>query len=297
MMFHSVGIARRSRRAFTLIELLVVIAIIAILAAILFPVFAQARESARKTSCLSNTKQLGLAVMMYVQDYDEMYPTNSWDGAPVGTADTEWGAAGANAKVFTRWPWAILPYIKNKQVFVCPSDPAAGKSGWTGYQAQSFGGADDCWGIPMPISYGHNQMIFGYGGANNPGCDGTEPQDWAQAVPPSSMAKVASPASTYMIADYGRGYMETWWINNLRAANYTRVYNESAPGGGASVEAAATEPWTTRFKSDNVKRHQGGQNITYADGHSKWRRGEQIYSGEDWQDLQKAPEGLFLREY
>jgi len=287
---------RRSRRGFTLIELLVVIAIIAILAAILFPVFAQAREAARKTSCLSNTKQLGLAVMMYVQDYDEMYPTNSWDGAPIGTTDTEWGVPGADAKVFTRWPWEILPYIKNKGVFVCPSDPAGGKSGWTGYQATMFGGADDCWGIPMPISYGHNQMIFGYGGANNTGCDGEGPQDWAQAVPPSSMAKVASPASTYLIADYGRGYMETWWVNNLRAGNYTRVYDASAPGGGASVDA--TNPvWGPRFKSDNVKRHQGGQNITYADGHAKWRRGEQIYAGEDWEDLKTAPEGLFVREY
>jgi prepilin-type N-terminal cleavage/methylation domain-containing protein len=148
-----------SRSAFTLIELLVVIAIIAILAAILFPVFAQARESARKTACLSNTKQLGTGVMMYVQDYDETYPSNSWDGTPVGASDTEWGAAGANQKVFTRWPLTVMPYIKNKGVFVCPSDPALGKSGWTGYSRDP-----GCWGIPMPISYGHNQMVFGYGG-------------------------------------------------------------------------------------------------------------------------------------
>src|SRR5258708_12714556 len=77
---------RVSRRGFTLIELLVVIAIIAILAAILFPVFAQARESARKISCLSNCKQMGLAAMMYVQDYDEMYPCNSWDTPVIGTS-------------------------------------------------------------------------------------------------------------------------------------------------------------------------------------------------------------------
>ena len=71
---------REAGRAFTLIELLVVIAIIAILAAILFPVFAQARESARKTSCLSNTKQIGTAVIMYAQDYDEIPPETGWDG-------------------------------------------------------------------------------------------------------------------------------------------------------------------------------------------------------------------------
>jgi len=279
------------RRGFTLIELLVVIAIIAILAAILFPVFAQARESARKTACLSNTKQLGTGVMMYVQDYDEMFPCNSWDGAPIVPADTEWGPKGASQKVFTAWPHSVMPYIKNRGVFVCASDPSAGKSGWTGYSP-----TPGCWGIPFPISVGHNQMIFGYGGANRTGCDGSAANtDWVVATPPSSMASVPSPASTYLIADYGRGYMETWWVNNLRAANYTRVYNASAPGGGATRDN--TEPWKSRFKMENSRRHQGGQNITYADGHSKWQRGENIYSGEDWQDGRKAPEGLFKREY
>ena len=89
-MMNMVSLTRR-RRGFTLIELLVVIAIIAILAAILFPVFAQARESARKASCISNTKQLGLGVMMYAQDFDETYPCNSWDGALMGTTDNDIG--------------------------------------------------------------------------------------------------------------------------------------------------------------------------------------------------------------
>jgi prepilin-type processing-associated H-X9-DG protein len=184
---------------------------------------------------------------------------------------------------------SVEPYIKNKGVFVCPSDPARGKSPWTGYSADP-----GCWGIPFPISVGHNQMIFGYGGTGKASCDGDAWEDWATPGK-NSMAAIPSPASTYMIADYGRGYMETWWINNLRAANYTRVYNATAPGGGATRDR--TEPWASRFKSDNSKRHQGGQNITYADGHSKWRRGEQIYSGEDWMDGRKAPEGLFPREY
>src|SRR5436305_1149642 len=96
-------LSRPKTLAFTLIELLVVIAIIAILAAILFPVFAQAREAARKTSCLSNTKQMGLGVMQYVQDYDEMYPCNSWDTPPLGTADTDF----KNPNYLTAMHWVF----------------------------------------------------------------------------------------------------------------------------------------------------------------------------------------------
>src|SRR5438477_12307910 len=101
----------QSRKGFTLIELLVVIAIIAILAAILFPVFAQAREQARKATCLSNCKQLGLAMQMYAQDYDDNLP--GWDN-PGGT------------KLAAQWGWAIeVPlldaYVKSTKVWTCPS--------------------------------------------------------------------------------------------------------------------------------------------------------------------------------
>ena len=287
------------RRGFTLIELLVVIAIIAILAAILFPVFAQAREAARKTSCLSNTKQIGLGAMMYNQDYDEMYPCNSWDTPAIGNAGHD-GVAGANYLTGTQWPWRIMPYLKNRQIFVCPSDPAAGKSGWRGYQVTGSG-CDTAWGVPTPISYGHNQHLFGYGAATTigqtgpgPSCFGPAP-DWAVFYKPQSLASVPTPASTYMMGDYGRGYMETWWVNNLRASAYTDRYNQSAPGGGATADN--TEPWRSRRLLPNVSRHQLGSNITYADGHSKWRSGHAIMSGEDWQDGRRAPEGLFLREY
>jgi prepilin-type N-terminal cleavage/methylation domain-containing protein/prepilin-type processing-associated H-X9-DG protein len=101
------------RRGFTLIELLVVIAIIAILAAILFPVFARAREKARQTSCLSNLKQLALGQLMYVQDYDEMF----------GFFNTCWADTHPEDQ-----PWwvVIVPYVKNGQVFVCPSEPSWG---------------------------------------------------------------------------------------------------------------------------------------------------------------------------
>src|SRR5215467_4880842 len=97
---------RRNSRGFTLIELLVVIAIIAILAAILFPVFAQAREKARTASSGSNVKQLGLAIRMYVQDYDEHFPFGGWRPNNDGTWD---------------WQNSTAPYIKNKGLYYCPS--------------------------------------------------------------------------------------------------------------------------------------------------------------------------------
>lgn len=95
------------RRGFTLIELLVVIAIIAILAAILFPVFSRAREKARQTSCISNLKQIGLAMNMYAQDYDETFPTYY-----IYVPSLSYAERG--------WPRRIQPYVKNDQVFRCP---------------------------------------------------------------------------------------------------------------------------------------------------------------------------------
>ena len=102
----------KRRTGFTLIELLVVIAIIAILAAILFPVFAQARESARGISCLSNIKQTGLATTLYIQDYDETFPMNLYLGYDPPPC------------VYTAWT-AIIPYSKNTQLYACPSNPTA----------------------------------------------------------------------------------------------------------------------------------------------------------------------------
>ena len=102
------------RKGFTLIELLVVIAIIAILAAILFPVFARAREKARQSNCLSNTKQIGIGLLMYAQDYDELFVNIYYDADASGGWNP---AAGFDYD----WEDAIRPYIKNVQIFQCPS--------------------------------------------------------------------------------------------------------------------------------------------------------------------------------
>lgn len=122
------------RSGFTLIELLVVIAIIAILAAILFPVFARAREKARQTSCLSNLKQIGLGCIMYAQDYDERLPGSYQKD---GQAD-DWP--------LHKWGASVVPYVKNSQIFVCPSDDAPGNDNGSG----SVG----------PISYAANRELL-----------------------------------------------------------------------------------------------------------------------------------------
>jgi prepilin-type N-terminal cleavage/methylation domain-containing protein len=128
---------RWDKRAFTLIELLVVIAIIAILAAILFPVFAQAREKARGVTCLSNLKQIGSGLTLYLQDYDETYPLNRFD------------AHGDDCKPLGyTWKEAIQPYIKNAQVWVCPSakHAAINPCGWGS--------------TTIKTSYGYNGSLF-----------------------------------------------------------------------------------------------------------------------------------------
>jgi len=122
------------RKAFTLIELLVVVAIISILAAILFPVFARARENARRAGCLSNLKQIGLGWMMYAQDYDERTPR------------------------YNNWMNALQPYVKSGQVFVCPSaenTSVRGKSGTAGCDPTSRNSNLNFWG-----SYGMNHQFL-----------------------------------------------------------------------------------------------------------------------------------------
>ncbi|MGD9494668.1 MAG: prepilin-type N-terminal cleavage/methylation domain-containing protein [Armatimonadota bacterium] len=134
------------KRGFTLIELLVVIAIIAILAAILFPVFARAREKAKQSSCLSNTKQLILATMQYATDYDDRLPASY---QPLGTTIPETGGA------YTYWFWLLQPYIKNQQILACPSYPVYFLGyGWNySYLTYSFPGSGGYGYGGCPLSY------------------------------------------------------------------------------------------------------------------------------------------------
>lgn len=130
-----------TRRGFTLIELLVVIAIIAILAAILFPVFAQAREKARQATCLSNEKQVTLAMTMYVQDYDETFAQVAYRDPGQGDPYWLWGAN------WVTWPQATQSYVKNKQLFRCPSNPQVPVGYGLNYY---FGDKADCPAYPTP---------------------------------------------------------------------------------------------------------------------------------------------------
>ena len=165
------SLCRRKERGFTLIELLVVIAIIAILAAILFPVFARARESARKTQCISNVRQFGMAIMQYVQDYDEQFPPR-FPNPAAGPAFP--------CKPCRTIDWRIypMPYVKSMQMFRCPSD----------FGIPAFFAADPTLGGPV-----HREPAQGgYGSSYCMNVVTTRLQ---------SMAAIPQPADTYLGAE------------------------------------------------------------------------------------------------
>lgn len=154
---------RKRISAFTLIELLVVIAIIAILAAILFPVFARAREQARSASCVSNLKQIALALKMYQQDYDETMCSSGNLPAP---GDPNWNNRRPDGQNLVRlmgggFNWFLRPYIKNDQIFRCPSD--TGENYWgrssTGWPWNNA----EWWGKPSSYMFRH---VFDCAGAD-----------------------------------------------------------------------------------------------------------------------------------
>ena len=162
---------------FTLIELLVVIAIIAILAAILFPVFARARENARRSSCTSNLKQIGLGMLQYSQDYDELMVRTSYG---VGLGDGRSDGTAGNFKY--KWMDAIQPYIKSTQVFVCPSD------------SSTYGGRY----VPSVPGAPANNAAFGSYAIN---CGGDGRTGASVNDRDVSLASLGSPATTVWTAD------------------------------------------------------------------------------------------------
>jgi prepilin-type N-terminal cleavage/methylation domain-containing protein/prepilin-type processing-associated H-X9-DG protein len=235
----------RSYRAFTLIELLVVIAIIAILASILFPVFAQAREAARKTSCGSNIRQLGTAFQMYIQDYDEALPPASSSGAAGTTTPDNFGAF--------RWPWLVLPYVKNMDLVRCPSQS-------TQFTSSSCGGG--CLDRANP-AYGYLWGLFPNFGYNwwylAPDPTTSDP---AMASSSRSagmgLAAVQSPAETVMLADsiWTPGGQPTTTV-----LGYFLIYPPSQWAGAPPLNG---------FSYGRVwPRHHNKANVLFVDGHVK----------------------------
>lgn len=231
-----------SKAAFTLIELLVVIAIISILAAILFPVFGRARENARRSSCQSNLKQIGLGLMQYIQDHDGTYPFFSTSGlagyvAPASLASLP-GASSADVK----WSHLIHPYIKSTQIFVCPNRS----------DARSMG---------RNVSYGFNFHYLSY---SRDGAQFYVARDAAIEFP-SEMIAIADSQGT------GSGpYLKDGEPNDA-ARELNHGYSlDPATGNAAALPTGHLPSSGTALFSTISTRHFEGGNIAFADGHVKW---------------------------
>jgi prepilin-type N-terminal cleavage/methylation domain-containing protein/prepilin-type processing-associated H-X9-DG protein len=228
---------KRRAQGFTLIELLVVIAIIAILAAILFPVFAQAREKARQTSCLSNCKQIGLGLMMYAQDYDEILPASGVYPGSGGYPPFFLDANGKDAYRWAFWVMQIYPYTKNKAVFACPDGP----------QTTVYGPAED----RILCNLAYNELIVWSWTGN------------------SSMAKLAGApggvASVAVVADSGSGSMFNNW--SWADSGGVQCPGDAPDFGLYRLKYAMDPPWQKPLTCR--VRHPAGSNVVFADGHAK----------------------------
>ncbi|HZT43620.1 MAG TPA: DUF1559 domain-containing protein [Chthonomonadaceae bacterium] len=291
----------RNRQAFTLIELLVVIAIIAILAAILFPVFAQAREKARSISCLSNWKQLDTAVQMYVQDYDESFPYWNWtlnadgSGGSFMCSGLNSGPTGGCGHFESFWVNAIYPYVKNGQIFYCPDE----KNTWTlrglfstvGWSAENPPVGIDPSLLDYKISVGINEPLL-YGELFKDGPWSSQGGGYTG----TTLASLDKPANVMLLADspayttgspWGGG--NNW--NNEAIPNpndpndpfHHCIIGKVAMANNADVfyqQDSANNPTQscTYFPDawESFVRHSQGENIALADGHAKWYRDKNI---------------------
>ncbi|MCC6729132.1 MAG: DUF1559 domain-containing protein [Chthonomonadales bacterium] len=257
------------RRGFTLIELLVVIAIIAIPAAILFPVFAQAREKARQASCLSNLKQTSLAVMMYTQDYDEMYPkAEFWD-------------SGTSFGNYYMWSSVLCtqPYIKNLNVLRCPSDQFQ-----AGHDAAYYG-LIPATRKPSPLTYMANAIspFWPMYGSDSPqGLFTFGPEFGGVQVGATAVAATPYPADIVMLTEgrveyYDRLYGCGEWLNNEIDWCYVGadIYGDWIVN--LFVLAVETDPWYRGFR-----KHSGGVNVAFGDGHVKMQRPGDLLEPRRW---------------
>lgn len=287
----------KRRPGFTLIELLVVIAIIAILAAILFPVFASARESARSTSCLSNIKQIGLAVLMYSQDYDERFPIPIYDMSPTdpvyGKSDQPWGVWLA---YHIGWNHTVLPYVKNVQIFQCPSS-----AGGPDHDAVTSSNHDD-WRTGE-THYFMNKNISG----------DPYPVEWGSGFRGIKQANLSFAAATVMIGEAPNGAQagahshryDGWgWTdgmhNILNGGLSTPDHWADGPGWNPLSSQAGYSICSTKNngqadlkdRSDSAnnshdggpnwggqnpsaaRRHRQGGNWCFGDGHAKWYKAD-----------------------
>jgi len=234
---------RRLKGGFTLIELLVVIAIIAILSAILFPVFSRARENARRSSCVSNLKQLGTGVYMYTQDYDGRYPMAS---NVDGTA--------------RRWPDYIFPYVKSSQVFTCPSVASLDVTNRGQVWAPTTSASGKVFG------YGYNYQYLGNSRIPTP----ARPHFPFTALE----SLVTAPAQTVAITDTGgvgnSGTSGTYTIDPPLPVTYQ---DGSPRGSGRNAAADGYYPngsaSTLTQRSTPAARHLDMVSVAFADGHAK----------------------------
>ena len=261
-MFQNQISPKKTFSAFTLIELLVVIAIIAILAAILFPVFSRARENARRSSCQSNLKQIGLGIIQYAQDYDEIMVPAWLEGAcDVGQGWQPTNlSTNFNCQNNFKWMDLVQPYVKSEQVFNCPSVNTK--------SIPAYSRADG-------NKYGHYTANLGYRASND---TKNPPFSYYTATASSSvpinLSKIQAPATTVMVT-------ETRSISYSGAANCVMTFPSSSGSVANSFDfneigqdAAAPTIRTWVYENNNPdgiigERHLESINVLWADGHVK----------------------------